>query len=421
MKRMLMWRPPLWMVAILMGCTLVLGTGAGYVQGSADSGTCTESAEVCQQFSNFWRVWNIAEERFLDPSAIEPDAMTVGAINGMLDTLNDQGHTRYITAEEFQHEQESQRGEYEGIGAYINQEGGLPIIVAPIEGSPAEAAGVQAGDIIMRVDGESTEGMTIDEVVRRVRGKPGTEVTLELRRVGDEAPVVLTIRRAAINVPAVTWHMLPGNVAHIKLAQFSEKAAPEMKKALAEAKQAGAQKLILDLRNNPGGLLNQAIAVTSMFLPEDQPVLRVRDRDGKEKVYNSNYADPELDLPMVVLINTGSASASEIFAGALQDYDRATIIGLQTIGLGTVVTPVPLPDGSAVYIGTAEWLTPDRRKLRHEGITPDITVALPSGVQALTPSTMRDMEDNEILQSEDTQLLRALDALGVNTAAKGHR
>jgi len=419
MKRVITWRPPLWLVVVLMGATLALGTGAGYVQGAANTGTCTESAEICAKFSNFWTVWNIAEERFLDPEAIEPDQMIAGAINGMLDTLNDQGHTRYNTAEQFQREQESQRGNYQGIGAYVNEEGGVPVIVAPIEGSPAEAAGVQAGDVILRIDGESTEGLTIDDVVRRIRGEPGSQVTIEVRHLGEEASVELTITRAAINVPAVTWRMLPGNVAHIRLSQFSEKAKPEMQRALADAKAQGATKLILDLRNNPGGLLEQAIGVTSQFLPEGKTVLRVRDRDGTEEVYNANEANPETELPMVVLINTGSASSSEIFAGALQDHDRATIIGLQTIGLGTVISPVQLDDGSAVYIGIAEWLTPDGRELRHQGVAPDIKVALPNGVRPLTPSTAKDLTEDEILQTEDTQLRRALSVLGINTVAEG--
>ncbi|HEX6293288.1 MAG TPA: S41 family peptidase [Herpetosiphonaceae bacterium] len=417
MKRVVSWRPPLWLVTLLMGCTLALGTGAGYVQGAASSGQCTESADVCQKFSNFWKVWNLAETQFLDPQAADPDEMIAGAINGMLDTLNDRGHTRYSTAEEYQEEREEQQGKYEGIGAYINQVGDFPSITAPIEGSPAEAAGVKAGDIILRIDGEDAQGMTIDEVVDRVRGEPGTTVTLQLRHLDEEAPVEVTITRAAITVPAVTWHMLPGTVGYIRLSQFSQSATKEMQQALADAKKAGAQKLILDLRNNPGGLLDQAISVTSQFLPEDEVVLRVRDRNGSEDVYKTNESQPETELPIVVLINGGSASSSEIFAGALQDHGRATIIGVQTIGLGTVLTPIPLEDGSAVYLGTSEWLTPNSRKLRHQGVKPDIAVSLPSGVRALTPSTARRLSDAEILQSEDTQLLRALGLLGVATVA----
>jgi carboxyl-terminal processing protease len=398
-----------------MGCTLALGTGAGYVQGAASSGQCTESAEVCEKFSNFWKVWNIAEAEFLDPDAIDPDEMIAGAINGMLDTLNDRGHTRYTTAEEYREEREEQQGTYQGIGAYINQIGDFPTIVAPIEGSPAEAAGVEAGDIILRIDGEDAQGMTIDEVVDRVRGEPGTSVTLQLRHLDEEMPVELTITRAAINIPAVTWNMLPGNVAHIKLSQFSQNAKTEMQKALEAAKQAGAQKLILDLRNNPGGLLDQAISVTSQFLPEDEVVLRVRDRDGNEEVYKANESEPETTMPMIVLINNGSASSSEIFAGALQDHGRATIIGVQTIGLGTVLTPIPLEDGAAVYMGTSEWLTPNKREIRHQGVKPDIIVSLPSGVQALTPTAGRKLSPTQLLQTKDTQLQRALSLLGVTT------
>lgn len=423
MKRVISWRPPLWMVAVLVGVTLALSTGTGYVlgaaQGAAQTGECTEAADICAKFGNFWKVWNIAENEFLDPTAADPDKMIAGAINGMLDTLNDQGHTRYNTAEEWKEAQEGLQGEYQGIGAYVNEQGDLPFIVSPIEGSPAEAAGIEAGDIILKIDGESTEGLSVDEVVGKIRGAPGTKVTLEIRHLDEEAPVELTITRADIVVPAVTWRMLPGNVAHLRLSQFQEQAQEDMERALAEAKQQGARALIVDVRNNPGGLLDQAIGVTSLFLPEGEPVLRVHDREGNEKVYNSNVDTPETELPMVVLINTGSASSSEIFAGALQDHKRATVIGLQTVGLGTVLTPRQLDDGSAVYIGTAEWLTPNGRKIRHEGVEPDIKVALESGVQALTPTTAKKLTDEEILQTEDTQIKRALSVLGVNVSAEG--
>lgn len=418
-KRWGTWRPPLWLVAILLGATLALGTGVGYVRGAANNGECTESAEVCAKFDNFWTVWNIAEKDFLDPKAVEPDKMIAGAINGMLDTLNDQGHTRYDTAEQYQQEIEQQSGEYQGIGAYVNQEGDLIVIVAPIEGSPAEAAGVEAGDIIVSVDGASTEGKTSAEVAQLIRGAPGTDVTLTLRHLDQEAPVDITITRGEIKVPAVTWAMLPAKTAHIKLSQFSEDATTELKRALAEAKEQGAEKLVLDLRNNPGGLLEQAIGVSSQFLPKGDVVLRVRDRDGEEDVRTANEANPETELPMVVLINSGSASSSEIFAGALQDHKRATIVGLDTVGLGTVISPRELDDGSAVYIGIAEWLTPDGRQLRHQGVAPDIKVTLEGDALALTPSAARKLSEDEILRTDDAQLKRALEVLGVPVVAEG--
>ncbi len=416
MKRIAAWRPPLWMVAVLMGCTLAVGTGAGYVQGAASNGQCTEAVEVCQKFSNFWEVWNLAEARFLDPKAIEPDEMIAGAINGMLDSLNDQGHTRYLTPEQFEHQREALQGEFEGIGAYITKEGEYPTITAPIEGSPAEAAGIQAGDMILRVNGETTRGLELEEVVRRVRGKPGTTVTLQIQHLDQEAPVEITVERAAVNVPAATWRMLPCKVALIKLSQFREEAKQELQRALQAAKQQGAQKLILDLRNNPGGLLDQAIGVTSQFLPKDQTILRVRDRNGKEDVYESTESQPETELPIVILINQGSASSSEIFTGALQDHGRAKVIGVPTPGAGSVLSPIPLDDGSAVYLGTAEWLTPQGRKIRHEGIKPDITVGLPVDVYPLTPTTAKHLTDEQILKTEDTQIARALEELGVRTS-----
>ena len=425
MKRVLQWRAPLWLVAVMVGGTLALGTGVGSVlnaQTTEANGECTESAEVCAKFANFWEAWNIAENRFLDPAAAKPDEMIAGAINGMLDTLNDQGHTRYDTPEQFAREQEQQSGKYQGIGAYINEEGGLPYIVAPIEGSPAEAAGIKAGDVITKIDGESTDGMELDEAVSKVRGEPGTPVTLEIMRRDTEATIELTITRAAINVPAVTWHMLPGNVAHIKLSQFSQKADSEMQAAVQAAKEAGAQKFVLDLRNNPGGLLEQAVKVTGQFLPKDAVVLRIRERGQtpeEAQELRSPVDNPDTTTPMVVLINGGSASSSEIFASALQDHNRATVIGVDTIGLGTVISPVELDDGSAVYIGTAEWLTPNNRPLRHEGVTPDIEVALEGDDEALTPTTAKDMTDEEILNSTDRQLLKALEVLGVSADSGG--
>lgn len=421
MRRAMLWRPPLWLVAILMASTLVLGTGVGYVQ-AADTnnqGECTESAEVCAKFSNFWKVWNIAESDFLDPSAIKPDDMITGAINGMLDTLNDQGHTRYDTAEQFQREQESLQGEFVGIGAYVSEESGAITVVAPIEGSPAEAVGIQAGDIILSVNGVSTANKTSADVVEEIRGEEGTQVRVEVRHLDEEAPVEYTITRSRINVPAATWAMLPGNVAHIKLSQFNENATPELQKALSEATAAGAQKIIFDLRNNPGGYVHQAVGVAGEFLPEGTVLLRQRSRDGEETVYKTEPSKTRTELPMVVLINSGSASASEILSSALQDHGRAQVIGIQTIGLGTVVQPRELEDGSAVYLGIAEWLTPNGRKLRHEGVTPDITEALPSDGEILTPSLERKMTEQQILQSKDTQLKRALEVLGVSTVAEG--
>jgi carboxyl-terminal processing protease len=361
-------------------------------------------------------VWNLAEENFVDPKEIESDEMIAGAINGMLDSLGDQGHTRYLTPEQSKRAAEQLQGSFEGIGAYFEVQAGLPVIVAPIEGSPAEAAGIRSGDVILRINGEPTEGLTSDEVATRIRGPKGTDVTLQIRHLGEEATVELTITRAAVTVPNVTWRMLPGNVAHIRLSQFAENADQDIRKAIDAAREEGARAVIMDVRDNPGGLLTQAVSVTGMFVPKGEVVLVRKERDGSEQVYRSEAQNPYTDLPMVVLVNNGSASSAEIFAGALQDYGRATIIGVPTAGTGTVLYPYSLEDGSLLYLGTAQFQTPKGRNLRHEGVVPDVELALPAGVRALTPSTAKELTDAEILSSPDVQVRRALSILGAGSA-----
>lgn len=412
MHKVATWRPPLWLVVLLMTVTLAFGSGFGYVRGQEQNGECTESQEVCADFSRFWEVWNLAEERFVDPKAIDSDEMIAGAINGMLDSLGDQGHTRYLTAEQNKRFKEQLSGRFEGIGAYVNTESGLPVIVAPIEGSPAEKAGIRPGDLILKVDGKATEGMLLDEVITLIRGPKGTPVTLTVQHTGEEATEEITITRAAVNVPSTAFKMLPNKVAHIRLTQFAEDAAEALRTRLEEAKAAGARAIILDVRDNPGGIRDQAVEVTGLFLQKGKVVLRESQRDGSEQLYRSKEDNPQLELPMVVLVNSGSASSAEIFAGALQDYGRATIIGVPTAGTGTVLSTLSLDDGSSVLLGTAQWRTPNGRHLRREGVTPDIIVPLPYGVRPLTPNVSKEMSDAEILKSEDVQLLRALNLLG---------
>ncbi len=412
MRRIGTWRPPLWAVVLLMGCTLALGTGVGYVSGAPNRpGVCTETAAVCAEFDNFWEVWNLVEARFVDQEAVESDEMIAGAINGMLDSLGDQGHTRYLTAEQSQRFREGLTGEYEGIGAYLDEEGGVPIIVAPIEGSPAEAAGILPGDVILRVDGKSTEGMTVDELVSVVKGPQGTKVKLQVVHAGEEAPVEITITRGAITVPAVTWRMLPGKIAHVRLSQFAEGADKQLRTTLQDVRAQGARGLIMDVRDNPGGLVEQAVNITGMFVRKGDAVLIQDSRNGSKKTYRSAESKPLLDLPTVVLINGGSASSAEIFAGALQDYDRATLVGVPTAGTGTVLTTIGLDDGSELLLGIAQWQTPKGRYLRREGVSPDETLGLPAGVRPLTPTTAKNLSDAEILRTEDVQVLRALEIL----------
>lgn len=357
-------------------------------------------------------MWDLARNNFVDADAVDPQRMTEGAINGMLDTLNDRGHTRFMSASEAQRWQESLTGEFEGIGAYLNvREDGQAVIVRPIEGSPAEQAGLRAGDFILAVDGENTQGMNIDELVSRIRGPRGTTVELQILHVGETIPVDVQIERNNIEVPSVTWSMLSDAIAMVRLNSFVERSSNEMQRALEQARQQGARQLVLDLRNNPGGLVNEAVGIASQFLPPNTPVLVEEDRNGQRRVTNTRSGGVALDLPMVVLVNFGTASSAEILSGALQDAERATIIGVPTTGTGTVLTTYTLNDGAQLLLGTSQWLTPDGRLIRQKGIEPDIEVVLPSDAQPLSPLDAAELTLDELLQSDDAQLARAIKEL----------
>lgn len=405
-------RIPLWAVSVLLILTLVGGIGGGMYAGyrlNRSPAACPESPEVCKQFSVFWEAWELASKRFVDPEAIDPGEMTSGAVNGMLDSLGDSGHTRFLSAEEARQWEESLRGSFEGIGAYIDVRNGRTIIVAPIEGSPAEQAGLRAGDVILAVNGEPTAGWSVDELRAKVRGPSGTSVTLRVLHPGESVPVEVTVMRAQVVVPSVNWRMLPDDVALIRLSSFDDDAGKELREALTDARRQGARAVILDLRNNPGGLLDQAVEVASQFLPEGTTVLIEENRQGERKVTRARRGGVALDLPLVVLINENSASSAEIVSGALQAAGRAVLIGETTFGTGTVLTPYRLSDGSRLLLGTQQWLTPDERAIRGQGIEPDELVVLGDEVAPLSPSEAASLSATALRASPDTQLARALE------------
>lgn len=394
---------------------LIFGMGGGLITAQllTPATSCPESPEVCAQFEVFWQSWDIASNRFVDAEAVDPQRMTEGAINGMLDSLGDRGHTRYLSAEDARRWAESLAGEFEGIGAYIDVRDGQTIIVAPIEGSPAEQAGLQPDDAILRVDGVSTDGWSIEELSTRVRGPRGTSVTLTIGRAGQFEPFDVTITRANIEVPNVTWRMLPDSVALIRLNSFGARAADEMQQALTEAQAQGAQALVFDLRYNPGGLVNEAIAIAGQFLPPDTTVLLEEDRNGNRTPSKTTGAGVARDIPMVVLVDQNTASSAEILSGALQDAGRARVVGVTTVGTGTVLRTYNIQGGGQLLLGTTQWLTPSGRLIRQQGITPDVIVALPPGGQPLSPANAARLSAEALRESEDAQLLEALRQLGV--------
>lgn len=413
-------RLPIWLVVPLLAFTLLFGMGGGLLAGyflNRPVASCPDTPEVCQEFSVFWESWKLARERYVEPEAIETDAMTAGAVNGMLETLGDEGHTRFLSAEEASEWDESLRGSFEGIGAYIDVRDGQTVIVAPIEGSPAEQAGIRPGDVILAVNGESTDGWGVDELRTAVRGPKDTPVTLRVLHPGESEPVELTITRAEVTVPSVSWRMLPNNLALVRLSSFDDDAGTELKTALGDAQAQGARAVILDLRNNPGGLLDQAVEVASQFLPEGTTVLLEENREGEREATVTLSGGVALELPLILLINKNSASSSEIVSGALQDAGRATLVGETTFGTGTVLTPFRLSDGSRLLLGTQQWLTPEGRLIRGQGIEPDESVELPAEVAPLSPAEAAELSAESLRESPDVQLSRAI-ALASEAASR---
>ena len=349
------------------------------------------------------------EDDYVDQGAVDPKKQTYGAIQGMIESLGDEGHTRFLTPEEVENNRQGLSGKYVGIGVQLENQEKEVVVSAPIDGSPADEAGVKTGDVIVAVDGESVEGEEVSEIAEKVRGPEGSPVELTVRR--GEEDQSFKLEREELAVETATWNLIPEtDVAHLRLTSFSQDAAEELRSAMDEAKAAGAERFILDLRDNPGGQVDQAIAVAEMFLGPEEVVYVRRDASGeKDEVRTSEDARPT-DAPVVVLTNGGSASSAEIVAGALRDNGRAEVVGEKTFGTGTVLAERTLSDGSAILLGIAEWLTPNGDFIRESGIEPDVEAKLEEGQEPLIPGEEEEMKREEILEG-DAQLSRAFEVL----------
>lgn len=306
---------------------------------------------------------------------VDEEKLVDGAINGMIKSLDDP-YSAYMDKKEASSFHESISSSFEGIGAEIQEQDGQIMVVSPIKGSPAEKAGVKPNDIILSVDGKSVEGLSSSEAVLKIRGEKGTKVNLSISRAGESEPIKLTIKRDTIPIETVYAEMLDDGVAKIQVTSFSEHTVQELKTALEEMSKKDMKGLVLDLRGNPGGLLDQAIEMASLFIPNGKVVLQVEDRSGKKDVYKSEN-DGELKIPVVVLIDDGSASASEIVAAAVSESADIPLIGVKSFGKGTVQTAQDFEDGSNFKYTAAKWLTPEGNWIHKKGIKPDITVKLP--------------------------------------------
>jgi carboxyl-terminal processing protease len=364
-----------------------------------------------RDFQLIAQAWNLIHRNYVDRSALQSSVLTHAAIQGMTDSLGDSGHTVFLNPEMRRHAGAAMRSNFTGIGVEIKTQDRRAVVVATLDGSPALLAGVRAGDIILEVDGKSVAGLSLGELEDLITGPAGAPVRLGVLDPGDSRRKEFTIVRASIKIPNVTWHALPGGqVAHLRVALFSEGVARDVRAALLEIQRQGMNRVILDLRNDPGGVLDEAVGVASEFLSGGSVFLS-KNADGKITPQPVKPGGVATNMPVVVLINGGSASASEIVAGALRDAHRAVLVGQTTFGTGTVLDQFQLADGSALLLAVGEWLTPSGCSFWHHGIKPDAEVALPGNTLALLPAHETDLTAASLQACGDQQLLRALSLL----------
>jgi carboxyl-terminal processing protease len=394
---------------------LVLGLVCGGVAAcgllAASSPPDTVPASAASDFRLMAEAWNTIQKVYVDRAAIVPKRLTYGAIGGMVNALGDTGHSRFLTPEMRKVQREDIQGTLDGIGAEVRSVHNQVVIVAPLDGSPAQQAGLKPGDIILKVDGEPVGGLPLDQVVARILGPVNTVVDLTIMTPSTASTRDVRLVRAHITLRNVTWNRLPGTrVAHVRIASFSQGVSGDLRKALADIQQEGSTGLILDLRNDPGGLFEEAVGTASQFLAGGN-VLLEKGPTGTVTPIPVQGGGVATSIRMVGLINAGTASAAEIVAGALKDAHRATFLGETSVGTGTILESFPLSDGSAMLLATKEWLTPDGHLIWHRGIVPNVVVALPPSASPLLPEEEQGMTPTELRSSGDTQLLRALDLL----------
>ncbi|HKC96235.1 MAG TPA: S41 family peptidase [Nitrospira sp.] len=353
-----------WMLGPMVVVALLSGVLIG--KGWERTGHATETYPELMIFTD---VLNAVQKNYVDETKAKD--LVQGAIRGMLSTLDP--HSAYMTPEMYKEMQVETKGEFGGVGIQIGVKENRLAVIAPIDGTPAQRAGIKAGDYITKVNDESTKDLSLMDAVQKMRGPKGTKVNLTIQRDGAADPLQFTLVRDTIKIESVKSKVLD-NIGYVKLTQFQEATGRDLGRVLKQFKDQKVQSTILDLRNNPGGLLTAAVEVSEQFLPNGKLVVYTKGRESKKDEWFAKGKDQMDDSPMIILVNEGSASASEIVAGALQDYGRAVIVGTTSFGKGSVQTILPLGDGSGLRLTTAKYYTPKGRSIQSTGITPDIVV-----------------------------------------------
>jgi len=379
-------------------------------------GASFNSSDQSKSYANLiQQAWNTVDQNYVDRKALNYQDMSYQAIRAMLGVLHDTGHTRFLTPQEVKAENQQLSGKLIGIGVDLQQDAKSKQITisATIPGTPADKAGIKRGDIIVAVNGTNVVGKDINTVIPLIKGPAGTTVTLTVQRLSTNQTLNVSMKRAEIQIPSVvSYYIAQDHIAHIQITQFSDGVSDQLKNALTKAKQEGAKSIILDLRDDPGGYLQEAVNVASDFIGKGN-VLLEQNSNGQRTPQPVNGHPLDTTTPIVVLTNNNTASAAEIVSGALRDNHRATILGVKTFGTGTVLDEFDLSDGSAILLGTSEWLTPSGQFMFDKGIQPNIDVNLNASVTPLTPSveSQGNFTLQQILHSGDGQLVGAINYL----------
>jgi len=364
------------LVVVLVLAIVLASGGTGFAAGwflrSHTAPAAADPDDVQQRFRLFWEAWGVIEREFNHDKPLDLQKVVYGAIGGAIRSLGDP-YTAFVEPAQAKIFEEDLEGSFEGIGATVDQVDGLVVIVETIDGAPASKAGLRANDVILEVDGKSLQGMDLSQAISLIRGPGGTQVRLRIHREGTAEPFEVLVTRDKIDLPTVSSRMLDGHIAYVRLTEFNNQATVRLQAALRDLLKDHPRALIFDLRGNPGGYLHIAVQVASQFI-RDGVIVSEKDSKGKVTEYKAEGNGLALDVPLVVLVDGGSASASEIVAGAIQDTGRGTLIGRTTFGKGSVQASYTLSDGSAVRVSIARWYTPKGHQIDGKGLTPDIVV-----------------------------------------------
>lgn len=413
---------------------LVLTVAAVGISLGRLSATSVSAGEGYEELKTLSEVLSIVKKHYVEE--VKTKDLIYAAIKGMLNSLDP--HSSFMPPEAYKELQVETKGEFGGLGIQIGVKDGMLTVIAPIEDTPAFKAGIKSGDKIIKINNESTKDLSLQDAVSKMRGAPKTSVTISVLREGWKEPRDFTIMREIIKIKSVKSKVLEGSIGYIKVSQFQDQTSADLSAALKKLSEEKITSLILDMRNNPGGLLNSAIDVTGQFLTKGKLVVYTKTRSGEKSEF-ATEGEKSYDLPMIVLVNQGSASASEIVAGALKDWNRAVILGTQTFGKGSVQTVIPLSDGAGLRLTTSKYYTPKGTSIQNTGISPDILVKLEAKNGAKEHPVLREKDLERHLKNEqeetrpgeaetapldvdekdDIQLQRAMDILKTWNVFKG--